>query len=281
MDVMRQQSNINYLESTLQTSKLELNMLQDDRYAPMYTNMSDGNYSPSPSPTSTTSTPVPSPGENTMRTFYDLTNCSPMKSVPNSTAFVFPDSNMLYTAKTFPNQRSSSQRLYSTIAPKTLSDLTSSFTFDHHQEKPMLQDSLMTKVHPQDVSADYLTSYHQLQQIQNHHQTNEQNLLNSDFAGDDDLDDEDSLYGDDMSPRSAGCNKRKAMDSPAVAPVMKKRRLAANARERRRMHSLNVAFDKLRDVVPSIGNDRKLSKYETLQMAQSYITALSELLLRE
>ncbi|CAL1260746.1 unnamed protein product [Larinioides sclopetarius] len=47
------------------------------------------------------------------------------------------------------------------------------------------------------------------------------------------------------------------------------------------MHSLNVAFDRLRDVVPSIGNDRKLSKYETLQMAQSYITALSELLLRD
>ncbi|XP_076329822.1 uncharacterized protein LOC143235503 [Tachypleus tridentatus] len=60
--------------------------------------------------------------------------------------------------------------------------------------------------------------------------------------------------------------------------VIRKRRLAANARERRRMNSLNIAFDRLRDVVPSIGNDRKLSKYDTLQMAQSYITALSELL---
>lgn len=63
--------------------------------------------------------------------------------------------------------------------------------------------------------------------------------------------------------------------------VMKKRRLAANARERRRMESLNLAFDKLRDVVPSIGDDRKLSKYETLQMAQTYITALCELLQRD
>lgn len=59
---------------------------------------------------------------------------------------------------------------------------------------------------------------------------------------------------------------------------MKKRRLAANARERRRMNSLNVAFDRLRQVVPSIGDDRKLSKYETLQMAQSYIAALNDLL---
>jgi hypothetical protein len=63
--------------------------------------------------------------------------------------------------------------------------------------------------------------------------------------------------------------------------VMKKRRLAANARERRRMNSLNDAFDRLRDVVPSLGNDRKLSKFETLQMAQTYIAALYELLQRD
>ncbi|XP_034938388.1 neurogenic differentiation factor 1-like [Chelonus insularis] len=63
--------------------------------------------------------------------------------------------------------------------------------------------------------------------------------------------------------------------------IMKKRRLAANARERRRMNSLNDAFDRLRDVVPSLGNDRKLSKFETLQMAQTYISALYELLQRD
>ena len=60
--------------------------------------------------------------------------------------------------------------------------------------------------------------------------------------------------------------------------LVKKRRIAANARERRRMDSLNVAFDKLRGVVPSIGEDKKLSKYETLQMAQTYIQALQDLL---
>lgn len=63
--------------------------------------------------------------------------------------------------------------------------------------------------------------------------------------------------------------------------VIRKRRLAANARERRRMNSLNDAFDRLRDVVPSLGNDRKLSKFETLQMAQTYIAALYELLQRD
>uniref|UniRef100_A0A6V7LZS1 BHLH domain-containing protein n=1 Tax=Bracon brevicornis TaxID=1563983 RepID=A0A6V7LZS1_9HYME len=60
--------------------------------------------------------------------------------------------------------------------------------------------------------------------------------------------------------------------------VVKKRRLAANARERRRMQNLNKAFDRLRTYLPSLGNDRQLSKYETLQMAQSYITALYDLL---
>uniref|UniRef100_A0A8C9QPX0 BHLH domain-containing protein n=1 Tax=Scleropages formosus TaxID=113540 RepID=A0A8C9QPX0_SCLFO len=58
----------------------------------------------------------------------------------------------------------------------------------------------------------------------------------------------------------------------------KHRRVAANARERRRMHGLNRAFDRLRSVIPSLDNEKKLSKYDTLQMAQIYITELSELL---
>lgn len=59
---------------------------------------------------------------------------------------------------------------------------------------------------------------------------------------------------------------------------VKHRRVAANARERRRMHGLNKAFDELRSVIPSLENERKLSKFDTLQMAQIYITELSELL---
>lgn len=62
--------------------------------------------------------------------------------------------------------------------------------------------------------------------------------------------------------------------------ILRKRRLAANARERRRMNGLNDAFERLREVVPALGNDRKLSKFETLQMAQTYISALSELIRR-
>lgn len=77
--------------------------------------------------------------------------------------------------------------------------------------------------------------------------------------------------------------RRRAADGPKMsvpAVVVRRRRTEANARERRRMDGLNEAFDRLRHVVPSIGDDRKLSKYETLQMAQTYINALTDLLVR-
>jgi len=60
-----------------------------------------------------------------------------------------------------------------------------------------------------------------------------------------------------------------------------KRRRAANLRERKRMNGLNDAFEKLREHIPDLGAEKKLSKIETLQMAQSYIKALSILLQEE
>ncbi|XP_054593706.1 pancreas transcription factor 1 subunit alpha [Nothobranchius furzeri] len=67
-------------------------------------------------------------------------------------------------------------------------------------------------------------------------------------------------------------------DQCALERAQRRRRLAANARERRRMLGLNVAFDRLRSVIPNLESDKKLSKSETLQMAQIYITTLTELL---
>ena len=69
-----------------------------------------------------------------------------------------------------------------------------------------------------------------------------------------------------------------ASDDGISDSVMKKRRLAANARERRRMDLLNQGFDRLRGVLPGLGADNQLSKYETLQMAQEYIRELTQLL---
>lgn len=68
--------------------------------------------------------------------------------------------------------------------------------------------------------------------------------------------------------------------TPPIVQVEKTRRIAANARERRRMNGLNSAFDRLRTVLPSsmFQEQRRFSKYETLQMAQSYIAALQSIL---
>lgn len=75
-----------------------------------------------------------------------------------------------------------------------------------------------------------------------------------------------------------GRKKNVVRDHPPSPTVVKKRRLAANARERRRMNGLNEAFDRLRQVIPSLDTEQKLSKFETLQMAQTYIVALRDLL---
>lgn len=86
---------------------------------------------------------------------------------------------------------------------------------------------------------------------------------------------EDSFFDDDfadLGDRQEKKRRRNAgkMVSPAI---MKNRRLAANARERKRMQNLNQAFDRLRSVLP-YATDKTFSKFETLQMAQTYINML-------
>ncbi|XP_013771878.1 protein dimmed-like isoform X2 [Limulus polyphemus] len=53
------------------------------------------------------------------------------------------------------------------------------------------------------------------------------------------------------------------------------RRLESNERERMRMHSLNDAFQALREVIPHVAMEKKLSKIETLTLAKNYIMALT------
>ncbi|XP_062124220.1 protein atonal [Drosophila sulfurigaster albostrigata] len=90
-----------------------------------------------------------------------------------------------------------------------------------------------------------------------------------------DGDSEDAAGNPNAAATGAGKRRRNKQISPVVK---RKRRLAANARERRRMQNLNQAFDRLRQYLPCLGNDRQLSKHETLQMAQTYISALGDLL---
>ncbi|KAF4073734.1 hypothetical protein AMELA_G00246800 [Ameiurus melas] len=55
-------------------------------------------------------------------------------------------------------------------------------------------------------------------------------------------------------------------------------RRAANIRERRRMFSLNEAFDELRRKVPTFAYEKRLSRIETLRLAIVYISFMTELL---
>ena len=54
-------------------------------------------------------------------------------------------------------------------------------------------------------------------------------------------------------------------------------RRAANVRERKRMFSLNEAFDRLRQIVPIFAYEKKLSRIETLRLAIIYIAFMTEL----
>ena len=72
--------------------------------------------------------------------------------------------------------------------------------------------------------------------------------------------------------------RKRAYEMTLPLHVRQKRRLAANARERKRMTSLNQAFEKLREILPHQHRDRPLSKMEALQLAQNYIKELSSTL---
>jgi hypothetical protein len=61
-------------------------------------------------------------------------------------------------------------------------------------------------------------------------------------------------------------------------PVRPKRRNTANKKERRRTQSINNAFADLRDCIPNVPVDTKLSKIKTLRLAASYIGYLMAVL---
>ncbi|KAK8389638.1 hypothetical protein O3P69_008969 [Scylla paramamosain] len=106
-----------------------------------------------------------------------------------------------------------------------------------------------------------------------------QRLLEVGGAGSGDVTDSSSV-SDDVSVgvgggrgerRSSGRRKRPS----SSARERNLRRLESNERERMRMHSLNDAFQALREVIPHVKRERKLSKIETLTLAKNYIMALT------
>lgn len=84
----------------------------------------------------------------------------------------------------------------------------------------------------------------------------------------------------DLSPQMGGhhdgalLKRRRRMRSEME---MQHLRQAANVRERRRMQSINDAFEGLRSHIPTLPYEKRLSKVDTLRLAIGYINFLAEL----
>lgn len=82
----------------------------------------------------------------------------------------------------------------------------------------------------------------------------------------------------EMSPHMGGegpmLKRRRRMRSDNE---MQQLRQAANVRERRRMQSINDAFEGLRTHIPTLPYEKRLSKVDTLRLAIGYINFLAEL----
>ena len=79
------------------------------------------------------------------------------------------------------------------------------------------------------------------------------------------------------SSSDEGSDENETGDFPIVVESRNKR-LQANSRERKRMHTVNSAFDELRELVPTYPTNRKLSKIDTLRLACTYIQDLVSVL---
>ncbi|XP_078083819.1 pancreas transcription factor 1 subunit alpha [Mustelus asterias] len=82
----------------------------------------------------------------------------------------------------------------------------------------------------------------------------------------------------ELSPRLKGIEgaaKRRRRIRSEVE--MQHLRQAANVRERRRMQSINDAFEGLRTHIPTLPYEKRLSKVDTLRLAIGYINFLTEL----
>ncbi|CAL4109542.1 unnamed protein product [Meganyctiphanes norvegica] len=81
---------------------------------------------------------------------------------------------------------------------------------------------------------------------------------------------DDSLHGNNIKE-----NRRRRRPCP-MAQV--RQRQAANQRERRRMSSINDAFEGLRAHIPTMPYEKRLSKVDTLKLAIGYISFLSDII---
>lgn len=107
-----------------------------------------------------------------------------------------------------------------------------------------------------------------------------EDLAESTYSNDDD---------DELSSCCTDFNTNQYMyEQPSSGKYARKRRKcgqfqvhqrhAANMRERRRMQSINEAFEGLRSHIPTLPYEKRLSKVDTLRLAIGYISFLADML---
>lgn len=92
---------------------------------------------------------------------------------------------------------------------------------------------------------------------------------------------ENSLQtSDDVTSNASRRPTRKRRRKRMLTGVSRQRR-AANARERNRIHGVNMAFLRLRDMLPVYGSGDEISKIDTLRLAAKWIAHLTSLLIND
>lgn len=173
--------------------------------------------------------------------------------------------------------------------------------YGHDQQIPVYDQSLNDL-----IDRRYYPPYPNQQYHQSHSYLNDGSPLSniSTTLGDEDDDEEEeegeeeSYSAEAMTPtaivdvRAADSTRRsgrllRSLGSKATSHKPKKfknpqlaqqQRRQANMRERRRMKSINHAFDGLRQKIPTLPYEKKLSKVDTLKLAINYIQFLQELI---
>ncbi|XP_050070684.1 pancreas transcription factor 1 subunit alpha [Anopheles maculipalpis] len=151
---------------------------------------------------------------------------------------------------------------------------------DHHLTHHRHQHDF----HPEAHSIDH--QQHHLHQANNVDSTTSNS---SDFflADDENTTDSDSYCGfnsdqeNNDSMKELYSNRTSKYRRPKCASQQAQQRQAANLRERRRMQSINEAFEGLRTHIPTLPYEKRLSKVDTLKLAISYISFLGEMLRKD
>lgn len=152
------------------------------------------------------------------------------------------------------------------------SPCSSSESLEHRDEYSPGQNVLSSQSGPEG-SSPYGSQYH------HHHHHNQPVYCPVEYEKTSYICDE-GYYGATTATSTSGGSMSSVNASSAIVtgsvPVVRvvKRRNTANKKERRRTQSINSAYTSLRDRIPNVPNDTKLSKIKTLRLAISYIAHL-------